>query len=96
MGKFGLNLRKRQRALLLGFEQTRVFDRDHCLVGKVLEKRDLTWRRMVGLPIAGLRLRPIGAPSRNNGVASMVRWPWRFASLLPAGNSFSSAARLWT
>jgi hypothetical protein len=41
MGKFGLNLRKRQRALLLGFEQTRVFDRDHCLVGKVLEKRDL-------------------------------------------------------
>ena len=41
MGKFGLNLRKCQRALLLGFEQTRVFDRDHCLVGKVLEKRDL-------------------------------------------------------
>ena len=34
-------MRKRQRALLLGFEQARVFDRDHRLVGEGLEKRDL-------------------------------------------------------
>src|ERR1700675_2340348 len=32
---------ERQRALFLGFEEVHVFDRDHRLVGKGLEKRDL-------------------------------------------------------
>ena len=34
-------MRKRQCVLLLGFEQTRVFDRDRRLGGKGLEKRNL-------------------------------------------------------
>jgi hypothetical protein len=33
---------KRQRVLLLGFEQAHVFDRDHRLVGEGLEQRDLS------------------------------------------------------
>jgi hypothetical protein len=36
-----VGVRKRQCALLLGFEQPHVFDRDHCLVSEGLEKRDL-------------------------------------------------------
>ena len=39
--EIAVGLRKRQRALLLGFEQAHVFDRDHRLAGEVLEKRDL-------------------------------------------------------
>jgi hypothetical protein len=34
-------MRKRQSALLLGFEEARVSDGDHSLVGAGLEKRDL-------------------------------------------------------
>src|SRR6476659_5986475 len=39
--EIAVGLRERQRALLLGLKQARVFDRDHRLVGEVLEKRDL-------------------------------------------------------
>jgi hypothetical protein len=40
-GGDAVGVRKRQRALLLGFEQPHVFDRDHRLVGEGLDKRDL-------------------------------------------------------
>jgi len=40
-GDDAVDMRERQRALLLGFEQPRVFDRDHRLVGEGLEKGDL-------------------------------------------------------
>ena len=39
--EIAVRVRKRQRALLLGFEQAHVFDGDHRLVGEGLEKRDL-------------------------------------------------------
>ena len=39
--EIAVGVRKRQRALLLGFEQAHVFDRDHRLVGEGLKKRDL-------------------------------------------------------
>jgi hypothetical protein len=48
--EIAVGLRKRQRALLLGFEQTRDFDRDRCLVGEVLEKRDLLGVERPNLP----------------------------------------------
>src|ERR1700739_775748 len=41
---------KRQRALLLGFEQAHVFDRDRRLVGEGLEKRDLVVGEWSDLP----------------------------------------------
>jgi hypothetical protein len=40
-GGDAVGVRKRHRALFLGFEQPHVFDRDHRLIGEGLEKRDL-------------------------------------------------------
>ena len=39
--KIAVGVRKRQAALLLGFEEAHVFDGDRRLVGEDLEKRDL-------------------------------------------------------
>ena len=83
-------MRKRQRALLLGFKQAHVFDRDRRLAGEGLEKRDLVVGEWPEQNYSS------GVRSRSNGVPSVVRWPWRFASLLPDGYSLSSAARSWT
>ena len=48
--EIAVRLRKRQGALLLGFEQARVFDRDHRLVGEGLEKRNLVVGEWSDLP----------------------------------------------
>ena len=87
---------KRQRALLLGFEQARVFDRDHRLVGEGFDKRDLLVKRTVGPPFAVLEILRRDT-TRNNGVASVVRWPSRFALFTPHRVLAAlSAARSWT
>ena len=44
--------RKRQRALLLRFEQARIFDGNHRLVGEGLDKRDLLVGERPDLPSA--------------------------------------------
>ena len=86
--EIAVGVRKRQRCRCFSASNRRdVFDRDHRLVGEGLEKRDLLVVERSDLPFAVLELLQWGVPSRSNGVASVVRWPSRFASLLPTGYS---------
>src|ERR1700751_457993 len=48
--QIAVGVRKRQRALLLGFEQAHVFDHERRLVGEGLEKRDLLVGERSDLP----------------------------------------------
>ena len=94
--EIAVGVRKRQRALLLGFEQAHVFDRDHRLVGEGLEKRDLFVVRTVGSPFAVPELFQWACPRAATASQAWCGGPRRFALLLPTGYSLSSAARSWT
>ena len=62
-------------ALLDLFEEPHVLDSDYCLVGKSLEKCAICFSEKGRTSSRRIMNRPIGTPSRSNGVARTVRVP---------------------